>query len=61
VTASRIIRPGVIYRVNVAVFPESPDMIVRALITKGNDSHQVAASSSEIIDAGSNRLLSMQV
>lgn len=45
---------------NVVIFPESPDMIVRALITKGN-SHQVAASSSELINAGSSHLLSMKV
>ena len=55
-TASRIVRPNTIYKVNVAVLPDSPDLIVKAYITKGSG-HQIA-SVVEIVDSGtSNNLL----
>ncbi len=58
-TASRIVRPNTIYRVNVVVLPDSPDLIVKAFITKGSG-YQIA-SAVEIIDSGTSRNLLMKV
>ena len=57
-TASRVIRPDTIYRVSVAVPVDSPDLMVKSLITKGK--HQIA-SAREIIDSGSSHHLLMKV
>lgn len=57
-TASSIIRPGGLYRINAAVLPDSPDLIIRAVVTK--DGHQVA-SSNEVVEAGSNQNIIMKV
>lgn len=57
-TASRIIRPDTIYRVSVAILPESTDLTVRALITKGR--HQVA-SDTQVFDSGSSHHLLLKV
>ena len=58
-TASRIVRPSTIYRVNVVVLPASPDLIIKAVITQSGG-HQIA-SASQIADAGSSRDLLLKV
>lgn len=57
--ASRIIRPNTVYRVNVVVLPDSPSMIVKAFVSKGNG-HQVS-SASEIVDTGTSNCLLLKV
>lgn len=58
-TASRIVRPNTIYRLNVVVLPGSPDLILKAVIIQGAG-HQIA-SASEIADAGSSHNLLLKV
>lgn len=58
-TASRIVRPNTIYRVNVVVLPESPDLIIKAVIAKGGG-HQIA-SASQVAYAGSSHDLLLKV
>lgn len=58
ITAAKIVRPNTVYRVNVVVLPEAPDLNVRATITKGR--HQIA-SDQQLADAGSNQVLLLQV
>ena len=57
-TASRIIRPGVVYRVSVAVLPESADLFVKSIITKGK--HEIA-SAQEVMESGSSHHLLMKI
>ncbi len=58
-TASRIVRPNTVYRVNVVVLPASPDLIIKAVITKGGG-HQIA-SAAQVVDAGSSHDLFLKV
>jgi hypothetical protein len=58
-TASRIVRPNTIYRVNVIVLPASPDLIIKSVITQSGG-HQIA-SASQIADAGSSHDLLLKV
>ena len=60
ITAPRIIRPGMIYRISVAVLPNAPDLMVVAFITKGKNKQQIA-SAQEMIDSGSSHHLLMKV
>jgi hypothetical protein len=48
-----------VYRVNVVVLPASPDLIVKAVITKGGG-HQIA-SAAQVVDAGSSHDLFLKV
>lgn len=60
VTGSRIVRPGAIYRINVAVpFESATNLIVRALITK--DRQEMTSSTEEIVESGTSRNLLMKV
>jgi hypothetical protein len=62
VTASTILRPESVYRIHVVVLPTSPDLIIKALITKGRDQHVASATSQHAIDAGtSSNLLLIKV
>ena len=58
-TASKIVRPNTIYRVNVFVLPETDAMIVKALVTKDNGQH--VASAIETIDSGMSHNLLLKV
>lgn len=60
VTAASILRPNTIYRVHVVVLPGSPDLVFRALITKGNGEH-VASDRTNSADAGSSNHLLLKV
>ncbi len=60
VSGSRIVRPGAIYRVNVAVpLDSATSLIVRALITK--DRQEMASSIEEMVESGTSRNLLMKV
>ena len=59
-TASKIVRPNTIYRVNVFVLPHQTEgMIVKALVTKDNGQH--VASAIESIDSGMSHNLLLKV
>ena len=58
-TASKIVRPNTIYRVNVIVLPEANGMIIKNLVTKDNGQH--VASASETIDSGMSHNLLLKV
>ncbi|XP_046648840.1 CD109 antigen-like [Daphnia pulicaria] len=60
VTASVILRPDTVYRVHVVVLPGSPDLVFKALITKGSGQH-VASASSDSVDAGTSTHLLLKV
>ena len=58
ITAAKTVRPNTIYRVNVVVLPEAPELNVKATITKGH--HQIA-SHQQLADTGSNTVLLLPV
>lgn len=58
-TASRMVRPNTVYRVNVVVLPQSEGMIVKALITKDGGQH--VASAAETVDSATSHDLLMKV
>lgn len=58
-TASRMVRPNTVYRVNVIVLPQSEGMIVKALITKDGGQH--IASAVDIVDSVTSHNLLMKV
>lgn len=58
-TASSVVRPNTVYRVNVVVLPASPDLILKAMIIKGRG-HQIA-SATDVADAGSSHDLLLKV
>jgi uncharacterized protein with PQ loop repeat len=55
-----ILRPDTVYRVHVVVLPGSPDLVFKALITKGSGQH-VASASSDSVDAGTSTHLLLKV
>lgn len=61
VTASAILRPDTVYRVHLVVLPGSPDLVFKALITKGSGQHVASASSSDSVDAGTSNHLLLKV
>uniref|UniRef100_A0A0P5QY90 Macroglobulin complement-related protein n=1 Tax=Daphnia magna TaxID=35525 RepID=A0A0P5QY90_9CRUS len=58
-TASSVVRPNTVYRVNVVVLPASPDLILKAMIIKGRG-HQIA-SATDVADAGSSHDLLLKI
>uniref|UniRef100_A0A0P5Q059 Macroglobulin complement-related protein n=1 Tax=Daphnia magna TaxID=35525 RepID=A0A0P5Q059_9CRUS len=58
-TASRMVRPNTVYRVNVVVLPQSEGMIVKALITKDGGQH--VASAAETVDSATSHDLLMKI
>ena len=58
VTAPRLIRPDGVYRLAISLLPESPDMVIKATITKRE--HQITTGSI-IADSGSSVNLIMKV
>ena len=58
-TASRILRPNTVYRVNIVLLPESADLVVKAVITK--DSGQHIASGVQVTNAGSSHDILLKV
>jgi hypothetical protein len=58
-TASKIVRPNTVYRVNMFVLPDADGLIVKALITKDGGQH--IASAIETIDSGVSHNLLLKV